>query len=112
MTAGTYNITLEEGANYDLMLTWKDDADDPIDLTNFSGRMKIKDRIGGSDIFDCSSYLTLGGVAGTISINIPHSALHDLGFKSGVYDLEVENEYGKVYKVLRGKAKIIQEVTD
>jgi hypothetical protein len=43
MPAGRYNLSpIEQGADFDRVLTWKDGAGNLVNLTHFNARMKIK----------------------------------------------------------------------
>lgn len=111
MTSAVYDINLDAGSDYDLQLLWKDDQNTPIDLTDFSARMKIKEMYKPANYVDCTSYLNTNGTAGTIDLHIPASITEKITFSVGAYDLEVFNDSGNVYKLLRGKVYIVQEVT-
>lgn len=111
MRAGVYNLVLDEGADVSLNIVWKDDSDSLIDLTGYTARMMLKNSIDGDVSVDWSSYISLGGVNGTIDINVPASQTIDIGFLDGKYDLELESTGGNVYKILRGKVLIHPEVT-
>ena len=113
MVAGNYNLVFDEGADLDLQLIWKDDSDTLLDLSDFEARMKLKNKVDGDVTLDWSSYVTLGGVNGTVDINVPASATINTGFLNGVYGIELENSVsGKIYKLLRGKVRIYAEVVN
>ena len=112
MTAGKYDLEIAQGADFNIQLTWKDDNDVLIDLTGYSARMKLKNKIGGTIEIDCGSYITLGGVNGTIDIDIPASITETITFEQGVYDLELVSSGGNVYRIMQGKANVSFEVTD
>ena len=48
MAAGKFNFVIEQGTTLDLEIAYKDSGSNKIDLTDYSGRMQIKDKIGGS----------------------------------------------------------------
>lgn len=111
MTSAVYDINLDSGGDYDLRLLWEDDLNAPIDLSDFTARMKIKEMYKPTNFVDCTNYLTTKGASGTIDLHIPASVTANITFSVGIYDLEVFNDSGNVYKLLRGKVYIIQEVT-
>lgn len=112
MTSTVYDITIDAGGDYDIQLLWKDDLDNPINLTGYIGGMKIKESLTSSTSIDCSSYITTNGEDGTIDINIPASVTSTILFSVGIYDLELYSSLGKTYKLLRGKIFINPEVTN
>lgn len=113
MSAGVYDITIEQGATFALTLTWLDtDGVTPINLTGYTARMKIKKSVGGTEIASLTnaSGITLGGVAGTIAILIADTATAAYTFKRAVYDLELVNG-STVTRLIEGNVILSREVT-
>lgn len=93
----------------------------PVDLTGFGGRMKIKDKLGGTVLASTEledaplNFLSIfvDTVAKTITLTIAASATEDIAWKKGVYDLEMVS--GDVEPVitalLTGKVSVTREVT-
>ena len=107
MAAGSYSFTIEQGATTDFELVYKDSDSNPVDLTDYSAKMQLKNSVGGS-----TTYLTLssslqadgtglnlsgsGGkdaskppTSGSIGIFISHATSSNLSFGKAVYDLEI-----------------------
>lgn len=112
MNSVVYDITIDAGGDFDTQLIWKDDNESLIDLTGYAGRMHISQSLTSTSSIDCSSYITTNGEAGTIDINMPASITSLITFNQGVYDLEVYNTSGKIYKLLRGIVYVNKEVKD
>ena len=93
MTAANYEITVEAGTTWQLVLTLYDSSNALIDLTV---------ALGG---------ITLGGVAGTITIDRSATQTSALKFTAGVYDLEIQSSTGEVTRVLQGDFIVSPEVT-
>lgn len=93
----------------------------PVDLTGYTGRMKIKDKVGGTvllsteagdtplDVID----IAIDTSAKTITLTIAASATDDITWGRGVYDLEmVSNDLEPVITaILTGKVSVTKEVT-
>lgn len=93
----------------------------PVDLTGYAGRMKIKDKVGGTvllsteagdtplDVID----IAIDTSAKTITLTIAASATDDITWSRGVYDLEmVSNDVEPVVTaILTGKVSVTREVT-
>lgn len=102
MSAGIYNITVEQGATLDLRLT----VTEPTglkDLTGYTAHMQIRREIDDSgillDLTDANGKLELGGVLGTIRIIV--SAVDTAALaSSGVYDLELTAPDGTVERLI------------
>ena len=54
MAAGKYNFVIEQGTTLDFDVEYKDSTNTAIDLSDYTARMQIKDKIGGS-----TTYITL-----------------------------------------------------
>lgn len=91
----------------------------PVDLTGYTSRMKIKDKVGGTvlvstDALDTpNNVLTIAidNATKTITLSIPATATDDFTWKAGVYDLEMVSASGVVTAILSGKVSVTKEVT-
>lgn len=127
MQAGVYDIHIDQGANWSLSLTWKDDTGTPVNLTGYTARMQIRKAYSDSTVklsLTSSSGIVLGGVAGTVAISatktqtagisVDYLSLfyhNDKPSQKMVYDLELETSGGVVTRLLQGVAFIYPEVT-
>ena len=116
MPAAIYDIpAIEQGADFFLDLTYKDDTGAPVDLTGYSARMQIREEISSPtalvSISSASGEITLGGITGTISIHIPATTTAALSFNTGKYDLELEDSAGVVTRLIQGSVTLSPEVT-
>lgn len=87
--AGNYDITIERGADYDKTITW---GNPPVNLTGYTAKLQIRDRKGGSVLYDTFTEidgLTLGGAAGTIAIHIEAADTAVYTFARAAYDLKL-----------------------
>jgi hypothetical protein len=114
MAAANYNLLIEQGATFTLSILWKDNDNNPIDITNYSARMQIRKTYESDPVISLTSDLgggiTLGGEAGTIDILIEADATENIEIRQGRYDLELEfNEY--VTRLIEGEVDISKEVT-
>ena len=99
-----------------------------LDLTHYTGRMQIKDKIGGSTTYiTLSSSLSADGTglnfsgsnninpptSGTIGVFISAHSSSLLDFTKAVYDLEIisGSEYPIVTRLLQGNVTLDKEVT-
>jgi len=115
MGAGTYNFTIEQGATFKRIMTWKDSNGNPINLTGYTARMQVRTAKDSPNVIltldtDTNGGITLGGVSGTITIEISASKTASLDFKTAVYDLELEKD-GSVVRLLEGSVTLSKEVT-
>lgn len=91
----------------------------PVDITGYSARMKIKDKVGGTVLASTEvgdSPLNVLAIAldtanKTITLSIPATATDDFAWTKGVYDLEMISPTGVVTAILSGKVSVTKEVT-
>lgn len=114
-TPGNYDLTLYQGASFTLTLTWKDAANAAINLTGYSAKMQIRYTAASpSVVLELSTTnggISLGGTAGTITLNASASQTAALTEATGVYDLELTSGSGTVTRLLSGKYTLSPEVT-
>lgn len=101
------NFTTYKSGGYVQYLT-------PVDLTGYTARMSIKDRVGGTELFrldTTNSRIVLDVVESTITLTITAADTAALTtWKKGVYDLELVNG-AAVSLLLTGTIEVIPEVT-
>ncbi len=130
MAAGRYDFTIEQGATTNFELQYRDNRDNPIDLTDYEGRMQIRPFVGSGDVYltlssslgPCGTGLNMGGSTGTnppssgsigIYISAYSSSLLDWDGKA-YYDLELysgSNDCQYVVRLVQGKVSLSKEIT-
>lgn len=114
MTAGAYNITIEQGATYSQVFTWKID-DNPVDITGYVVRMKLKATKKVSEIISLTSPsngITLNSpTTGQFTISMSATTTESLVDGKYLYDIELQSPGGVVTRLLRGEATIIFGIT-
>lgn len=110
-----FDITINQGATYELTITWKDSAGTAINLTGYTARMQVRETYSSTTpivSLTSGSGITLGGAAGTIAIVISATTTAALTAPfSGVYDLEIVSAAGVVTRLIQGTATVSAEVT-
>ena len=125
MSAGRYSFTIEQGATLNLELQYKDASGNPIDLTDYSGKMQIRPSVASSTAYiTLSSSLQADGTglnfsgsngttppsSGSIGVYISAASSSLLSFDTGVYDLEIASG-SFVSRILEGQVKLSLNVT-
>lgn len=118
MPAATVNLTgdrmIEQGASWRLLLLWNGDSS-PINLTGYTARMQIRKSATSSaallELTTENSRITLGGVAGTITLTLTAADTAAITWTSGVYDLELVDSGGGVRRLIQGAVRVSREVT-
>ena len=115
MAAATYDLYVEQGATYQLDITWKQPNDTPVNLTGYTARMQFRKNKNATEVLfsgtTSNGIITLGGTAGTIAIRIPATTTDDFTFGCALYDLELESAGGIVYRLVEGSVEVSKEVT-
>jgi len=114
MAAGTLDFTIEQGATFNLLLTWKIDGT-PVNITNWTARLAARVDVEDSEVIlsltTSNGGITLGGAAGTISLNQTATQTAVLPAGTYVYDLELISAVGVVTRLVQGELDISPEVT-
>lgn len=114
-TAGIYNIYTDQGATFARQLTWKNKNSNPINLTNYTGRMQVRTTPLSQDIILSltteNNRIVLGGALGTINLTVAASDMTNVLSGKYFYDLELVSNTGVVVRLLKGAFNISAEVT-
>ena len=127
MAAGKYSFTIEQGATVDFEIAYKDSNGNPINLTGYQARMQLRPSPGSNTLYiSLSSSLAADGTglnlsgsgglkpptSGTIGVYISAVSSSQLSFDLASYDLELASSDGTVTRILEGKVKLSQEITE
>lgn len=113
MAAGILDFTIEQGATFNLLLTWKID-EVPVNLSGYTARLQARVDIEETDTIlslTTGAGITLGGSAGTISLNQTATQTAVLPNGEYVYDLELIAGNGTVTRLVQGQLSVSAEVT-
>lgn len=114
MPASIYDIICEQGATLVRVVTYKDSAGNPVNLTTYTARMKVRSSRGAP-----GAYLTLAsggsGISlasnGEIQITVPATTTAAIPSGKYRYDLEVISPGNIVTRVIEGDFTVSGEVT-
>lgn len=110
----TFPIRARQGATYRRVFLWSIDGS-PVNLSGATARMEVRTKPSSSSIvLTATPYITLGGAAGTVDLNIPATVLAGISPRTGsssyVYDLEIV-QGSVVTALLAGQFFVAPEVT-
>lgn len=88
----------------------------PVDLTGYSARMTIKDKVGGTTLMSLTSgapdnRIAIDNSNHTITLTITAADTAAITWKNGVYDLEMVSPTSTVTTIFSGDISITKEVT-
>jgi hypothetical protein len=121
MAAGIHNITIEQGATFNLVALYRDSGGAIIPLTGWTARMQVRAAFNSPhpllDLPGTDGTITVTGATGRIEVTIPAEvtaglSLYGKASASYVYDLEIaETATGVVKRLLKGAVTVDAEVT-
>ena len=126
MSAGTYNLTIEQGATFIRVFLWQaggtgdcscppSTTSTPVNLTGYSAVMQIRQTPQSTTAYYTGSTangnIVLGGTAGTITLTIPATTTSAFTWVRGVYDMTLTSPTGVVTRLLQGSAIVSPDVT-
>lgn len=86
----------------------------PKDMTGYSARMSIKDKVGGTELLRLDTIggkIVIDNTAKTITLALTATQTAAITFTKGVYDLEMVSAVGDVTPLMKGSVTIEAEVT-
>jgi hypothetical protein len=112
MTAPTYNLTIEQGADFAWTLTLQDDQNAPIDLTGavLEGMIRAGSK-SGKKLVDFTLGLNIPATDGVINVSLTEAQTAALPVDdSHAYDIKATYA-GKTIRVIEGTVTVSQQVT-
>ena len=114
MAAGILDFSIEQGATFNLLLTWKIN-DVAVNLTGYTARLQARVDVEDTEtiltLTTSNGGITLGGALGTISLDQTATQTTLLPAGTYVYDLEMVAGSGVVTRLVQGELVISAEVT-
>lgn len=120
MIAGNYNILCQQGATFTRLIALEQpvigepDTYEPYPLDNHTARMQVRRTIESTttllELTTENGGITIDGEEGTISLYISAEDTAEIT-SSGVYDLEIIDLDGNVFRVIQGAFTLSPEVT-
>lgn len=98
MAASKYDFSIEQGSSFKLSLVYKDENNNPIDLTNWCARLTWKTNTNTTQTFsteniDYSVYkFSMEPLIGKLTLLIPASTTNSFNFNNAKYDLELQSD--------------------
>lgn len=122
--AANLDLNIDQGTYWDAHLVYQDTLGNLIDLTGFGARMMARTSMeatavafslataGDSVVPSPTGTITLGGVAGTIVLELSAAATAAIAAPfSYRYDLELVPPSGKIIRLIQGRIIVAPEVT-
>lgn len=115
MSAGLYNIVIEQGATFGEVYGYENPDGSPIVLTDCTARLHIRKTKESEDailiLTTENGGITIDEEAGTVAVSISATDTANLNFSSAFYDLEVVFPTGWVDRIIEGRVLLSRETT-
>lgn len=115
MPAATYNLVIEQGADFIKSFVLRNPDESIKDLTGYTARMQIRQYVFSEDAeYEATTEngrLVINIGTGSIQMRFPSSDTSLFEIKRGVYDLEIVDISGQVTRLIQGTVQISREVT-
>jgi hypothetical protein len=114
MTPGRFNIKVYKGATFELAPQWKIDGK-YVNVTGYSANMVVRNSpTSPGQIITLSSNngrIIVGGENGRFTLQLTAGETAALTANEYVYDLEITDTTGKVFRLLEGGFIVLEGVT-
>ncbi len=108
-----YNLVCEQATTFNFVFTIKNGST-PWDLTNYTGTMTVRPFVGASTTTVVASTangrMTLGGIAGTVTVTIDATTTGAITASRYAYDLVLDSG-SEITRILEGKFIVTGAVT-
>ena len=113
MTAGKYDITVDQGASWAITLTLKHPNKLPVNLTGYTGIGMIKKSIDDATAIASFAVSFPEPEEGKIVLSLDASQTSLFDFNWGVYDVKImsPDTVSQVTRILQGKVILNKEVS-
>lgn len=109
MSAGTYNIKIDQGSDFSIQLTVKEDGSVK-DLAGFSARAQMRPTIDSSTLTATFTCTITDSDNGILTMTLPYTTTDDISVGQYYYDLELYTG-STSQRLIQGTATVSGEVT-
>lgn len=109
MSAGTYNIKIDQGSDFSLQLTVQEDGTAK-NLAGFSARAQLRPTIDSSTLTATFTCTITDSANGILTMALPYTTTENVGVGQYHYDLELYTA-STSQRLIQGAATVSGEVT-
>ena len=111
MSAGTYNLVIDQGSDFALDLVIKQSGT-ALNLANYSGRAQLRTSVSASSASASFSVTVTNAANGALKMQLPAATSSGISAGQYVYDLEIFTANDTIVKrIIQGDVTITPEVT-
>ena len=111
MSAGTYNLVIDQGSDFALDLVIKEGGS-ALNLANYSGRAQLRTSVTASSASASFTVTVTNAANGALKMQLPAATSSGISAGQYVYDLEIYTANDSIVKrIMQGDVTITPEVT-
>ena len=111
MSAGTYNLIIDQGSDFALDLVIKQGGT-ALNLTNYTGRAQLRTTVDASSASATFSVTVTNAANGALKMQLPAATSSGISAGQYVYDLEIFTANDSIVKrIIQGDVTLTPEVT-
>ena len=111
MSAGTYNLVIDQGSDFALDLVIKEGGS-ALNLANYSGRAQLRTSVTASSASASFTVTVTNAANGALKMQLPAATSSGISAGQYVYDLEIYTSADSIVKrIIQGDVTITPEVT-
>jgi hypothetical protein len=103
------NLTIDQGATFNTVITLTDSDGDAIDLTGYSGASQMRKHYTSSTAYEFD--VALGGASGTITLSMSANTTASIASGRYLYDVELTDTTDQVSRVFEGIVTVNPNIT-
>lgn len=113
MSAGRYDLKVDQGATFRRLITWTDDTGAPVPLVGWTAEAQVRTSPSDAAVVTLrdGDGITLGGEFGTIDLVMTPAQTAAMLPRKHVWDLLLTAPTGQVTRLLQGEVRIDAAVT-
>jgi len=112
--AVSYNVTIDQGANWDLNVEYDNPNGTPVNLTGYTAALQLRSLPESATAvlsLSTGSGITITGATGLVAISATATQTRAIDEGTYYYDLEITSPAGVVTRLVQGQAVVTPEVT-
>ena len=111
MSAGTYNLVIDQGSDFALDLVIKEGGS-ALNLSNYSGRAQLRTSVTASSASASFTVTVTNAANGALKMQLPAATSSGISAGQYVYDLEIYTANNSIVKrIMQGDVTLTPEVT-
>lgn len=114
-TARCFDINIDKGSDFELIIELQEDDGTIIDLTGYTAQMQIRPDTDSTviiiELSTANGRIVIDGPAGKLTLTIANADTEAITQDVGVYDLEITSGGALIERILQGNVAFSPEVT-